>query len=129
MASSYNSRSAKASWLIGALIALSLAVVVPIHLNHHFFPDCNTVHAGLRVAHHTVVDQIEVRFESRIARAGRAAAPGRHAAAMRFALAARSVTPLATAAPLRARMLRHLRIAPSDTSDGDPPSSTASLHV
>jgi hypothetical protein len=129
MAGPYNNRSAKAPWLIEALLALSLAVVVPIHLNHGFFPASNTVHAGLRAAHHTVIDQIEGLLESRIDRDGRAAAPGRPAAAILFVSAAPKVMPRATAAPPRARMLRHLRIAPSHASDGDPPSHTASLRV
>ena len=119
-------------WLLGlvrALLALSLAVVVPIHLNHRFFPACGTVHAGLRAAHHTIVDQLDGRLEARIDRAGRAAAPGRLAATMLFALAAPSVVPRATAAPPRTRMLRRLQIAPSNASDGDPPSHTASLRV
>jgi len=118
-------------WLLGlvtALLAVSLAVVVPIHLSQRFFPACSTVYAGLHAAHHTVVDQLDGRLESRIDRAGRAAAPDRLAAAMLFALAAPSVMPRATAAPPRARMLRHLRIAPSHV-DGDPPSYTASLRV
>jgi hypothetical protein len=129
MTGSRNSRTAKAPWLIEALLALSLAVVVPIHLNHGFFPAGNTVHAGLRAAHHTVIDQVEGRLESRIDRDGRAAAPGRSAAAILFASAAPNVIPLATAAPPRAPMLRHLRIAPSHASDGDPLSHTASLRV
>jgi hypothetical protein len=120
-------------WLFGlvtALLAVSLAVVVPIHLNQRFFPACTTAHAGLRAAHHTVVDQLDGRLDSRIDRAGRAAVPGRLAAAMLFALDVPSATPRTTAAPpRRARMLRHLRIAPSHADDGDPPSHTASLHV
>ncbi len=118
-------------WLLGlvtALLAVSLAVVVPIHLNQRFFPACSTVYAGLHAAHHTVVDRLDGRLESRIDRAGRAAAPDRLAAAMLFALTTPSVMPRATAAPPRARMLRHLRIAPSH-ADGDPPSHTASLRV
>lgn len=114
-------------WLVGALLALSLAVVVPIHLNHRFFPACNTVDAGVHVAHHTVVDQIEGRLELRIDRAGRAPAPGRLATAILLASAAPSVTPRGAAAPPRARMPRHLRIAPRD--DGDPPSPISFLRV
>ena len=129
MARLYHNRSVKLFGLLALLLALCLTVVVPIHLNHRFLPACNAAHAGLHAAHHTVVDQIDSRLESRIDRAGRAAAPSRLAAATLFAVAAPNVMPRATAAPPRARMLRHLRIAPSHAGDEDPPSHTASLRV
>lgn len=129
MAHLYHNRSLKLFGLLALLLALCLAVVVPIHLNHRFFPACKAVHAGLHAAHHTVVDQIDSRLESRIDRAGRAAAPSRLAAAMLFALATPSVLSRATTGPPRVRILRHLRIAPSHADDGDPPSRTAPLRV
>jgi len=111
------------------LLALSLTVVVPIHLDHRFSPAYNTRHANLRAAHHTVVDQIDGRLEARIDRAGRAAAPGIIAVAMPFALDPPNLLPHTTAGPPRARMLRHLRVAHRCDDDGDPPSHTASLRV
>ena len=104
MADLSNSRNAGVPWLIGALLGLSLAVVVPIHLNHRFFPTSSTVHAGLRVAHHTVVDQIAGRLEARIDRTGRAqrrpTAPPRHWVS---AIAAPGALPRATSAPPQTR--------------------------
>jgi hypothetical protein len=129
MAHTCRNRSVWILGLVTALLAVSLTVVVPIHLNQRFFSACGTVHAGLHAAHHTVVDQLDARLEARIDRVARAAAPGRLAAAMLFALAAPSVMPRAIAAPPRVRMLRRLRTAPSHASDGDPPSHTASLRV
>jgi hypothetical protein len=123
-----NSCNAGVPWLIGALLALSLAVVVPIHLNHRFFPTCGTIHAGLRATHHTVVDRIGGRLEARIDRTGRAPAPESATAASAFAMAAPGA-PRATSAPPQARMLRRLRIAPAHADDGDPFSHTAFLRV
>jgi hypothetical protein len=129
MAGTSNSGNATTPWLIGALLALSLGVVVPIHLSHRFFPAGHTVHAGVRAAHHTVVDRIGGRLAARIDRFGRTAAPGRRVTPMLFALVAPSVTPRASATPPRARMLRHLRIARNRDGDGDPPSHARSLRV
>jgi hypothetical protein len=129
MADLSNSRNAGVPWLIGALLGLSLAVVVPIHLNHRFFPTCSTVHAGLRVAHHTVVDQIGGRLEARIDRTGRAPAPECATVALVFPMAAPSALPRATSAPPQTRTLRRLRIAPGHADDGDPFSHTAYLRV
>jgi hypothetical protein len=124
-----NSRSARISWLIGVLVALSLIVVVPIHLNHRFFPACKATNAGLRAAHHTVVDQPESRVEARIERAGRAATPDSVATAMLSASLARSTLPRLTTAPPRVQILRHLRIAPGYADDRDPLSHARSLRV
>jgi hypothetical protein len=66
MAELSNSRNAGALWPIGALLALSLAVVMPIHLSHPFLTASNTVRAGVRAAHHTVVDQVAGRLEAQI---------------------------------------------------------------
>src|ERR1700691_6159633 len=129
MAGTPKSRNATPPWLIGALLALSLGVVVPIHLNHRSFPAGHTVHAGVHAAHHTVVDRIGGRLAARIDRFGRTAAPGRRVTPMLFALAAPSDTPRARAAPPRARMLRHLGIAPNRDGDGDLPSHARSLRV
>ena len=124
-----NSRSARISWLIGVLVALSLTVVVPIHLNHRFFPACKTTHAGLRAAHHTVVDQPDSRVEERIERASRAATPDSVATAMLSASLARSILPRLITAPPRFQILRHLRIAPGHADDGDPLTHATSLRV
>jgi hypothetical protein len=124
-----NSRSARISWLIGVLVALSLTVVVPIHLNHRFFPACKATNAGLRAAHHTVVDQPESRVEARIERAGRAATPDSVATAMLSASLARSTLPRLTTPPPRVQILRHLRIAPGHADDGDPLTHATSLRV
>ena len=129
MARLYHSRGVKLFGLLALLLTVSLTVVVPIHLNHRLLPGCNTVHVGLRAAHHTIVDQLDGRPEARIDRAGRVAAPDSIAAAMLFASTAANVLPRATAAPPRVRMLRRLRIAPDHADDGDPPSHTASLRV
>jgi len=129
MARPYDGCNARAPWLIGALLALSLSVVVPIHLNHRFFPTGNTVHAGLRAADHSVIDQLDGRLEARIDRAGYAAAPSSIAGAMVFALAAPGVLPRTTAGPPRIRTLRHLGDAPGHADDGDSPSHTVSLRV
>ncbi|MGH7913357.1 MAG: hypothetical protein ACREPW_01730, partial [Candidatus Binataceae bacterium] len=115
--------------LLALLLVLSLTVVVPIHLNHRFFPACGTVHTGLRATHHTVVDQLAGSVEAQIDRAGRAAAPGSIAAAMLFTSATAGVLPRATTAPPPVRTLRHLRIAPRLADDEHPPSHTASLRV
>jgi hypothetical protein len=124
-----NGRNAKASLLIGALVALGLSVVVPIHLNNQFLPACSTMHTGLHAAHHTVVDRIDARLEAQIDRASRVAAPEKVAAAAVFASAASSVLLPATAVPPRVRRLRRLRIARSRTDNGDPSSYTVSLRV
>src|SRR5208282_2511498 len=129
MAGLSQSRNVGALWVIGALLALSLAVVVPIHLSHPFLTASNAVHAGVRAAHHTVVDQVAGRLEPQIDRASRAASPGSIVAAILFAPAAPSALPCATAAPPRVRMLRHLRIAPGHADDADPFSHTASLRA
>jgi hypothetical protein len=123
-----NSCDAGVPWLIGVLLALSLAVVVPIHLNHRFFPACGTVHAGLRATHHTVVDRISGRLEARIDGTGRAPAPENATVALAFTIAVPGV-PRATSAPPQARMLRRLRIALDHADDGDPFSHTAFLRV
>jgi hypothetical protein len=60
------SNSRNAAWLLGALLAPSLAVVMPIHLSHPFLTASNTMRAGVRAAHHTVVDQVTGRFEAQI---------------------------------------------------------------
>jgi hypothetical protein len=125
-----NSRNAGSLWLIGALLAVSLTVVVPIHLGHRFFSARNTVHAGLRAAHHTIVDQLDGRLEARIDRAGRDAAPKRiAAAAVLSASSAPGVLARATAAPPPVRRLRRLRIARSRAGDGDPSSHATSLRA
>jgi hypothetical protein len=111
------------------LVVLSLTVVVPIHLNHRFFPAGKTTHAGLRAAHHTVVDQPESHVEARIERAGRAATPDSVATAMLSASLARSTLPRLTTAPPRVQILRHLRIAPGHADDGDPLTHATSLRV
>ena len=66
MADLSNSRNAGVPWLIGALLALSLAVVMRIHPSHPFLTASNTVRAGVRAAHHTVVDQVAGRLEAQI---------------------------------------------------------------
>ena len=66
MADLSNSRNAGTPWLLGALLAPSLAVVMPIHLSHPFLTASNTVRAGVRAAHHTVVDQVAGRLETQI---------------------------------------------------------------
>jgi hypothetical protein len=129
MASLRYSRNVSAPWLIGTLLALSLAVVVPIHLNHRFFPTRSTEHAGLRVAHHTVVEKLAGRLEARIDRTGRAPAPESATVALAFAMAAPGAPPQATSAPPQTRTLRRLRIAPAHAGDGDPFSHTAYLRV
>lgn len=114
--------------LLGLLLALSLTVVIPIHLGHRFSPTCHRVHAGLHAAHHTVVDQLDGRLEARMDRAGRAEAPDGIAMATFVASPAHCVLPRMTAGPPRVRVLRHLRFAPGHADDGDPPSHhTASL--
>ena len=84
------------------------------------------VHAGLHAAHHTVVDQIDSRLESRIDRVGRSTAPHSIATVLFLSVVPRILL-RTTAAPPRVRMLRHLRIAPSHADDGDPSSRIASL--
>jgi hypothetical protein len=116
--------------LVGLLLALSLTVVVPIHLGHRFSPACHKLHPGLRAAHHTVVDQLDGRLEARMDRAGRAEAPDAIAVARFFTSPAQGVLPRMTAGPPPVRVLRHLRVAPGHADDGDPPSRhTASLRV
>ncbi|HEV7988351.1 MAG TPA: hypothetical protein VGP23_07680 [Candidatus Binataceae bacterium] len=66
MADLSNSRNAGVPWLIGALLALSLAVVMRIHPSHPFLTASNTVRAGVRAAHHTVVDLVAGRLEAQI---------------------------------------------------------------
>ena len=66
MADLSKSRNAGAPWLHGARLAPSLAVVMPIHLSHPFLTASNTVRAGVRAAHHTVVDQVAGRLEAQI---------------------------------------------------------------
>jgi hypothetical protein len=129
MADLSNSRSAGVSWLIGALLALSLTVVVPIHLNHRFFPSCDTVHAGLRASHHTLVDRISGRLEAQIDRTGRTPEPKRATLALTFAVDAVGASSRATSAQPQTRRLRRLRAAPAHADDGDPFSHTALLGV
>lgn len=129
MARLHYNRSLKLFGLLALLLGLSLAVVVPIHLNHRFFPACGTVHAGLRATHHTVVDRIGGRLEARIDRTGRAPAPNRATVAIAFAMAAPGAPPHAASAPPQTRRLRRLRIAPAHADDGDPFSHTAFLRV
>src|ERR1700722_14468679 len=114
-----NFRTPRALWVIGIPLALSLTVVVPIHLGHSFLPACHTVSTGLHAAHHTLDDQLAGRLEAQIDRAGRAAAPDRIAAAM-LAPAAPSLLPRVPSGPPRNRMLRRLRIAPAHADDGEP---------
>ncbi len=129
MARLCNSCNARFPWFVGALLALSLTVVVPIHLSHRFSPTRATVHAGLRAAHHTVVDQLDGRPEARIDRMGRSTAPHSIATVLFVSVVPRILLRM-TAAPPRVRMLRHLRIAPAHADDGgDPSSHIASLRV
>jgi hypothetical protein len=123
------SRNAPVPWLIGVALALSLAVVMPIHLNRRFLPACGNVHTGLRAAHHTIVDRIGGRLEARIDQAGRAPAPESATVAMAFAMAAPGAPPRATSAPPQTRRLRRLRIAPAPADNGDPFSHAALLRV
>jgi len=123
-----NFRNARALWVIGMTLALSLTVVVPIHLGHSFLPACHTARTGLHAAHHTLDDQLAGRLEAQIDRAGRVAAPDRIAAAI-LAPAAPSVLPRATSGPPRNRMSRRLRIAPAHADDENPFSHTAFSRV
>lgn len=129
MARLYHNRSVKLFGLLALLLTVSLTVVVPIHLSHRFFPARSTVNAGLRAAHHTLVDQLDGRLEAQIDRASRAAAPERIAAAVLVASAAPGVLRRTTTGPPPVRMPMHLRIAPSHADDGDPPSHTTSLRA
>jgi hypothetical protein len=124
-----NSRNAGVLSLIGALLALSLAVVVPIHLNHRFLPACNTVRSGLRVAHHTVVDKVACRLEARIDRISRDPAPESANVGLASATARPGALPRASSAPPQNRKLRRLRIAPAHADDGDPFHHIAFLRV
>lgn len=119
-----NSCDVGVRWLIGVLLALSLAVVVPIHLSHPFLTASNTVHAGVRAAHHSVVDRIGGRLEARIDSTGRAPAPESATVALAFVMDAPGAPPRATSAPPRAPMIKRLRIAPGHADDGDPFSHT-----
>jgi hypothetical protein len=129
MADLCNRRNARVPWLIGVLLALSLAVIVPIHLNHRFFPACGDVHAGLRVSHHTVVDRIGGRLEAQIDRTSRTPAPESATVALAFAMEAPAARPRTTSASPQSGMFRRLQIVPARADDGDPFSHTASLRV
>jgi hypothetical protein len=112
------------------LLALTLTVVVPIHLSPRFSSACHGVHPGLHAAHHTVVDQLDGRLEARMDRVGRAEAPDSIAVATFVGLPAHGVLPRVTAGPPPVRVLRHLRVAPCHADDGEPPGyHTASVRV
>jgi hypothetical protein len=117
------------SWLIGVLLALSLTVVVPIHLDHRFLPACKTTHAGLRASHHTVIDRLDSRVEARIETAGRAATPNSVVTAILFVSLVRRTLPRLTTAPPRVRILTHFRISPGHAADEDPLAQATSLRV
>jgi hypothetical protein len=121
--------SARAFWLLGAFLALNLAVVIPIHLNHRFSPASNAVHAGLHTAHHTVIDRIDGRLEAQIDRASRTVAPKRIPAAVLFAPLAPGALPQPTAARPPVRRLRRLRIARSRAGDDVPSGHASSLRI
>jgi hypothetical protein len=121
-------RNARVFWLVGVALALSLAVVVPIHLNLRFLPTCGPEHAGLRAAHHTLVERIGSAVEAQIDHCGRAPAPVNLAVSIPVAALPKLLTRTA-AAPAQARTLRRLRTAPADADGGDPFSRTAFLRV
>ena len=123
-----SNRNARVFWMVGAALALSLAVVVPIHLNLRFPPTCGTEHAGLHAAHHTLVERIGSAVEAQIDRCGRAPAPDELAVSIPAA-ALPNLLPRAAAAPRQARTLRRLRTAPADADGGDPFNHTAFLRV
>jgi hypothetical protein len=128
MADLSSNRNARVFWLVGVALALSLAVVVPIHLNLRFSSTCGTEHAGLRAAHHTLVERTGTAVETRIGRLGRAPAPDNLAVSIPVA-ALPNLLPQAAAPPPQARTLRRLRTAPADADGGDPFSHTAFLRV
>lgn len=112
--------------LVGVLLALSLAVVMPTHLQPRLLSTSNPG-TGLRAAHHAVIDRAGQRIELRIDRTGRA--PGltlRMPAGTTLCVLRQSLRP-AVAAWL-APIPRHLRIAPRARAE-DPFSRIASTDV
>src|SRR5215467_14154954 len=60
--------------LIGAILALSLTVVLPIHLHRRLPTSCNPG-TGLRAAHHAVIDRAGTRVGVLIDLSGHAPGP------------------------------------------------------
>jgi len=123
-----SSRDARVFWLVGVALALSLAVVVPIHLNHRLLPACGAEHTGLRASHHTLVERIGRAVEAQIDHSGRAPAPD-NLAVPALVAALPKLFPRAATAPSQTPRLRRLRIAPTDADGGDPFSHTVFLRV
>jgi len=112
--------------LVGAVLALSLAVVMPNHLRPRQLSTSNPG-TGLRAAHHAVIDRADRRVELRIDRTGRTPGLNLHTPA--------TITLCAPRQPRRAAVLawpapipRRLRIAPRSRAE-DPFSRIASTDV